>query len=213
MLRRLADQLAGDPPRGVFGIWRRQRQDDVPEPGVDCFSGCVTGLAGIVVGDRQDDGPGDRGGVTADLGAEAVKECGAADAVADVAAGEVPQVGMLGDHAQRRGGASPDEYRRPRSLDGFGIAERPGQVEVGAVEVERFRLGPQPLDDRARFGEAPNRVGGVVKGQAEIRPGMDAYGLLFGIGNLCAGADGDSRYDARRMAGLLIAGLRQSAPA
>jgi AcrR family transcriptional regulator len=44
----------------------------------------------------------------------------------------------------------------------------------------------------------------------EILPGMDAYGLLFGIGNLCAGADGDSRYDARRMAGLLIAGLRQS---
>ena len=47
----------------------------------------------------------------------------------------------------------------------------------------------------------------------EILPGMDAYGLLFGIGNLCAGADGDSRYDARRMAGLLIAGLRQSGPA
>jgi len=47
----------------------------------------------------------------------------------------------------------------------------------------------------------------------EIHPGMDAYGLLFGIGNLCAGAGGDSRYDARRMAGLLIAGLRQSGPA
>ena len=44
----------------------------------------------------------------------------------------------------------------------------------------------------------------------EILPGMDAYGFLFGIGNLCAGADGDSRYDARRMAGLLVAGLRQS---
>ena len=47
----------------------------------------------------------------------------------------------------------------------------------------------------------------------EIRPGTDAYGLLFGIGNLCAGAGGDSRYDARRMAGLLIAGLLQSGPA
>jgi AcrR family transcriptional regulator len=43
----------------------------------------------------------------------------------------------------------------------------------------------------------------------EIRPDVDAYGLLRGIGNLCAGADGDPRYDARRMAGLLIAGLRQ----
>lgn len=44
----------------------------------------------------------------------------------------------------------------------------------------------------------------------EIRPGMDAYGLLRGIGNLCVGAGGDARYDARRMVGLLIAGLRPS---
>jgi AcrR family transcriptional regulator len=47
----------------------------------------------------------------------------------------------------------------------------------------------------------------------EIRPDVDAYGLLRGIGNLCAGAGGDARYDARRMVGLLIAGLRQSPPA
>jgi AcrR family transcriptional regulator len=44
----------------------------------------------------------------------------------------------------------------------------------------------------------------------EIRPDVDAYGLLRAIGNLCVGVDGDSRYDARRMVGLLIAGLRQS---
>ena len=44
----------------------------------------------------------------------------------------------------------------------------------------------------------------------EIRPDVDAFGLLYGVGNLCAGGDGDSRYDARRMVGLLIAGLRQS---
>ena len=47
----------------------------------------------------------------------------------------------------------------------------------------------------------------------EIRPDMDAYELMRGIGNLCAGIDGDSRYDARRMVGLLIAGLLQSPPA
>ena len=47
----------------------------------------------------------------------------------------------------------------------------------------------------------------------EIRPGTDAYGLLYAVGNLCAGADGDPRYDARRMVGLLIAGLRQPHPA
>ncbi|HEY2130905.1 MAG TPA: TetR/AcrR family transcriptional regulator [Streptosporangiaceae bacterium] len=47
----------------------------------------------------------------------------------------------------------------------------------------------------------------------EIRRDIDAYGLMRGIGNLCVGADGDSRYDARRLVGLLIAGLRQSCPA
>jgi hypothetical protein len=31
---------------------------------------------------------------------------------------------------------------------------------------------------------------------------------MLGVGNLCAGAGGSPRYDARRMAGLLIAGLR-----
>jgi AcrR family transcriptional regulator len=43
----------------------------------------------------------------------------------------------------------------------------------------------------------------------EISPDVDAYGVLRGIGNLCAGADGDSRYDARRMVKLLVAGLLQ----
>lgn len=42
----------------------------------------------------------------------------------------------------------------------------------------------------------------------EIQPGTEAYELMRGVGNLCIGADGDSRYDARRMVNLLIAGLR-----
>ena len=47
----------------------------------------------------------------------------------------------------------------------------------------------------------------------EIRRDVDAYGFLRAIGNLCAGADGDPRYDARRMVELLIAGLSQPRPA
>ncbi|MBO4260936.1 TetR/AcrR family transcriptional regulator, partial [Streptomyces griseorubiginosus] len=43
----------------------------------------------------------------------------------------------------------------------------------------------------------------------EIRPDIDAYHLMRGIGNLCVGAESDPRYDARRMVTLLIAGLRQ----
>jgi AcrR family transcriptional regulator len=41
----------------------------------------------------------------------------------------------------------------------------------------------------------------------EISPGAEAFPLLFAIGNLCAGAGSDQRYDARRMVGLLMAGL------
>ena len=43
----------------------------------------------------------------------------------------------------------------------------------------------------------------------EIRADVDAYGLMRGIGSLCASGAGDSRYDARRMVELLIAGLLQ----
>jgi AcrR family transcriptional regulator len=42
----------------------------------------------------------------------------------------------------------------------------------------------------------------------EIRAGTDAYELMLGVGNLCIGADNNPRYDARRMVGLVIAGLR-----
>ncbi|MET7806132.1 TetR/AcrR family transcriptional regulator [Micromonospora chersina] len=44
----------------------------------------------------------------------------------------------------------------------------------------------------------------------EIRPDLDAYGLLRGVGNLCIGAGNDPRYDARRLVQLLVAGLRVS---
>ena len=42
----------------------------------------------------------------------------------------------------------------------------------------------------------------------EIRPGVDAYELLRGVGNLCIGAGGDPRYNPRHLIELLIAGLR-----
>ncbi|MFG3299386.1 TetR/AcrR family transcriptional regulator [Micromonospora chersina] len=44
----------------------------------------------------------------------------------------------------------------------------------------------------------------------EIRPDLDAYALLRGVGNLCIGAGNDPRYDARRLVQLLVAGLRVS---
>jgi AcrR family transcriptional regulator len=43
----------------------------------------------------------------------------------------------------------------------------------------------------------------------EIRPGVDAYELMRGVGGLCAGGN-NPRYDARRLVEPLIAGLRRS---
>ncbi|MEU1983403.1 TetR/AcrR family transcriptional regulator [Nocardia sp. NPDC019395] len=42
----------------------------------------------------------------------------------------------------------------------------------------------------------------------EIIPDINPFELMRGVGNLCIGADNDPRYDARRMVGLMITGLR-----
>lgn len=43
----------------------------------------------------------------------------------------------------------------------------------------------------------------------EIRSDITAYGLMRGVGSLCASAGSDPRYDARQLVGLLIEGLRR----
>jgi AcrR family transcriptional regulator len=43
----------------------------------------------------------------------------------------------------------------------------------------------------------------------EIRPGVQAYELMRGIGNLCIGRDSDPRYDPRRLVELLLRGLQR----
>ncbi|WP_434739444.1 TetR/AcrR family transcriptional regulator [Micromonospora sp. SH-82] len=43
----------------------------------------------------------------------------------------------------------------------------------------------------------------------EIHPGQNAEEILFAVGNLCAGGGRTPHYDARRMVGLLIAGLQR----
>ncbi len=50
----------------------------------------------------------------------------------------------------------------------------------------------------------------AAAGAGEISPGMHAYELMRGIGNLCIGREDDPRYDPRRLVGLLLRGLRAS---
>lgn len=49
----------------------------------------------------------------------------------------------------------------------------------------------------------------AAAGAGEICSGVEAYGLMRGIGSLCIGAEDNPRYDARRMVDLLVAGLRR----
>ncbi|MFI7386162.1 TetR/AcrR family transcriptional regulator [Streptomyces sp. NPDC049813] len=45
-----------------------------------------------------------------------------------------------------------------------------------------------------------------------VRPGVQPYELMRGIGNLCIGRDDDPRYDPRRLVELLLRGLRHPEP-
>jgi AcrR family transcriptional regulator len=59
---------------------------------------------------------------------------------------------------------------------------------------------------------AATQSGEIQSGEiqsGEIDAGVGAFELMYGVGNLCIGAGKDPRYDARRLVGLLIAGLRQ----
>jgi AcrR family transcriptional regulator len=48
----------------------------------------------------------------------------------------------------------------------------------------------------------------AAAGAGEIRTDIEALELMRGVGNLCIGANKDPRYDARRVVGVLLAGLR-----
>ena len=84
--------------------------------------------------------------------------------------------------------------------------------------VTKHGLAAALRSDNARFETLhayfPDRLGPVcaelpaaAATAGEIHPDLDALELRRGVGNLCIGVGGDSRYDARRMVGLLIAGL------
>ena len=49
----------------------------------------------------------------------------------------------------------------------------------------------------------------VAVASGEIRPAVQAYELMRAVGSLCIGGDSDPRYDARRLVGVLVAGLRR----
>jgi AcrR family transcriptional regulator len=81
---------------------------------------------------------------------------------------------------------------------------------AAALQSDQVGLGTLHAYFLERLVPVCARLLDAAADAGEIRPDVDGFGLLYGVGNLCAGGDGDSRYDARRMVELLIAGLRQS---
>jgi AcrR family transcriptional regulator len=49
---------------------------------------------------------------------------------------------------------------------------------------------------------------GAARDAGAVRPDIEAVELMVAVGNLCIGANADTRYDARRMIGVLLAGLQ-----
>lgn len=121
----------------------------------------------------------------------------------DVCAEAGPALLANQQHSARRVGAMDQPLRRlPRHQARLAAALQSDNARFESLHVYFLdRLVPvcaQLLDAAAEAGE--------------IRPDVDAYGLLHGIGNLCVGIDHDPRYDARRVVELLVAGLRESRP-
>jgi AcrR family transcriptional regulator len=82
---------------------------------------------------------------------------------------------------------------------GLAAALRPDSADFATLHTSFLdRLVPVC----ARLLDAATRSG-------EIHGDLEPLALMRGVGNLCIGAEHDPRYDARRLAGLLVAGLRR----
>ena len=82
-----------------------------------------------------------------------------------------------------------------------GLAEAMRSDDAGFARLHAYfldRLVPVCADLLAAAAKA-----------GEIRPGVRAYELMRGVGNLCIGAHHDPDYDARRLVALLVEGLRR----
>ncbi|MFT2690193.1 TetR/AcrR family transcriptional regulator [Clavibacter zhangzhiyongii] len=64
----------------------------------------------------------------------------------------------------------------------------------------------------ALLDAARAEVGPVGRGSAGAESAVDGYGLLRGVGNLCIGAAGDARYDARELVAALVTGVLVGVP-
>lgn len=82
-----------------------------------------------------------------------------------------------------------------------GLAEALGSDDSGFQRLHAYFLD-RLVPVCAELLDAAERSG-------QITPGVEAYELMRGIGNLCIGHESDDRYNPRHMVGLLTRGLRE----
>lgn len=85
------------------------------------------------------------------------------------------------------------------------LVTKHGLAAALSTDQDRFETLHAEVVDRLVPVCAGLLEAAVAAGQ--IRADVGAYELMRGIGNLCIFADQDPRYDARRLAGLLVTGL------
>lgn len=71
-----------------------------------------------------------------------VQQSTSAPSVGKVAAGDIPDIGVLGDDAQHAGRASADHDGRVRILHGLRASECAHEVDVFSMQVERLGFSP-----------------------------------------------------------------------
>lgn len=81
-----------------------------------------------------------------------------------------------------------------------GLADALGSDDTGFQRLHAYFLD-RLVPVCAELLDAAERSG-------QITPGVDAYELMRGIGNLCVGHEADARYNPRHMVELLTRGLR-----
>jgi AcrR family transcriptional regulator len=91
------------------------------------------------------------------------------------------------------------------------LATKHGLADALQSDSDRFATLHTYLVERLEPVSAQLLAAAVEAG--DIRPGIQPYELMRGIGNLCIGRDDDPRYDPRRLIELLLQGLRQPRPA
>src|SRR5262245_28706605 len=141
------DHLHGKPSHDAGWIWCAQVHYEMRGPGLNIWSERLPRGIQVAIVCHQLDRARDGNGIPANLGAVAIQHRVLVDELLHRTACEVPDVGMLGDHAQSQLlSAAPNDDGWRGLLHRLGLAARLMQLVIPALEGGDW-LRPQSPDD------------------------------------------------------------------